>query len=388
MSKIPKTGAIALLAAAAIAGIVLLIHDRVSREPPQAEQAPKKAEPRPVPADERSAQHERPKQTIERLPFPQGSRDSIAARMTATRQRAMQERKSGSEPDVTKQSEKGTETSLAQPKLSPSEFLVAFREALGKADPNEIRAVLEKAPQDAATVEALKTIMRNASETASAQRYAADALLRIGTADSVQFVLDQILTAYRAGDETRASAPLPAWEAPTTTAGIQALFDFLLGRGQYAQAQQDRPDELVNVVRKSLRSASDREAVGSLAAALYLEAQVMVNTNAMWELFEGISHPIMHSQLAAQAYLAGSEVTAYQFLNRLEQIDDQGVVQAIVSTLGGGATPLEMQLLYCLDGAHFTLIKQILDCFTLCDRQQLTCRTANSSCLWLSRCHR
>lgn len=266
---------------------------------------------------------------------------SLEARMAATRERALQERTANTQAHVQKPSATEVTGANEQAKLASTEFIAALREAFAKADPNEVQAVLERVAQDVATVEALKDIMRNPSEAPGMQRHAGEALLRIGSADSVQFVLDQIMAAYRAGDETRASSLLPALESPTTTAGMQALFDFLLGRGQYAQVAQDRPEELVNASRKALRLASDREAVGSLAASLYLNPEVMANDDAMWELFDGVSHPIMLAQLASRAYQEDLPDNAAQFLERLGETDDQGTVQALVEMVPHASVPID-----------------------------------------------
>ena len=228
-----------------------------------------------------------------------------------------------------------------QPKLSLVEFLAALHEAVGKADPNEIRAVLEKVPQDPKCIESLKAMMGKPGVDQAMQRYAAEALVRIGTRESVQFVLDQILAAYNAGETDKANSLMASLEAPTTITGVRALFDCLLGLGDYAQAQEALPAEVVSSVRKSLLAAPEREAVGKLAAELYLDPKVMRNKDAMWELFDGVSHPVMLAQLASRAYQEHLPKNAAAFMDRLGQLGDQGAVEAIVKMVPSQTVPLD-----------------------------------------------
>jgi hypothetical protein len=259
----------------------------------------------------------------------------MAAREKVVRERQQRE---AQEAGIGKQ--KAAVPAIQQQYMSAAEFLASLREAVGKADPNEVFAVLERAPQDAECVDALKAIMDDTSAGAGMQRYAAEALVRIGTGESVQFVLDQLLAAYNVGDTDRANSLLAALEAPTTPDGVRAMFDMLLGRGVYAQTQGTLPAEVVSAIRKSLRAAPDRETVGKLAAELYLDPQVMTNSEAMRELDE-VSHPVMLAQLAGRAYQENLPENAAQFLDRLGQSDDQGTVQAIVQMVPNQSVPLD-----------------------------------------------
>jgi len=228
-----------------------------------------------------------------------------------------------------------------QPKLSPDEFIKALRAAVGKSDLSEIRSVLEKVPKDLASAASLRAILNSPGSGESMRRYAAEALVRIGTGESIKSVFDQILTSHRNGDTDGARALLPSFEAPTTKAGYQTMFDFLLGRGAYAQSQEYRPEELVAATRKALRTAPDSETVGSLATQIYLDPEIAANDAALWDLLEGVSHPVMLAQLATRAYQENLPQNATQFLDRLQQHDDQGVVQALVQMASNEAVPLD-----------------------------------------------
>lgn len=264
---------------------------------------------------------------------------------TATRLQA------GSEEDASQKNEMAEQDAsaakfVAKPELneaqeaSSGQFVAAVQEGLNRGDSDAVQTLLKKARQDVALVGGLKTMVGESESGLAMQRYAAEALVRIGTADSVQFVLDQLLAADNAGDTERVDLLLAALEAPTTTAGMWALFDLLLGRGGYAQAQGSLPAEVASGIRKSLRAAPDRETVGKLAAELYLDPQVMTNSEAMWELDE-VSSPVMLAELAGRAYKENRAENAAELLDRLGQSDDQGVVQAIVQMVPNQSVPLD-----------------------------------------------
>ena len=268
-------------------------------------------------------------------------------RHTGTPDRPVQHKHAESEGTTAREETQAAATSEAEsaakqkPKLRPDEFLEALRAAVSTGDANAIRAVLDRVPQDAGLVDSLKGVMSDAAADAAIQRYAAEALVRVGTSESVQYVLGQLLAAYRSGDEERANTLLASLEAPTSAAGTRAIFDFLLGQGNFAHSQEVLPQEAVSAVRKALLAAPDREAVGNLAARLYLDPQTMTNNVAMWELFDGVSHPLMLAQLAARAYQENLPDNAAQFLTRLGASDDQSVVQALVQLVPNPSVPLD-----------------------------------------------
>lgn len=227
-------------------------------------------------------------------------------------------------------------------KLDPSEFLAQLRSAVAEnMDPAEVRSILERVPQDPGLVRELQALLNDAGAGKALQGYAAEALMRAGTAESVQSVLDGLLAAVRADDSDRIDWLMSAMVAPTTTDGIHVLFDLLLGRGAYAQSAELLPPEVLAAARKALLMAPDREAVGNWAAQLYLDPEVMANTEAMWELFDGVSHPVMLAQLAARAYEENLPENASQFLARLGESGGQGVVPALVQMASGAAVPLD-----------------------------------------------
>lgn len=224
---------------------------------------------------------------------------------------------------------------MSEPQMSADDFMTAFADALSKGDAGAIQEILRQAPRSPEAVNALKGFLTVEGLSVDAKRYAAEALMRIGTQESVSFVLEQALAAERSGDSTAFSTLVSSFDSPTTAEGAQVLFDLLLGRGSYAGNFGALPEEIRDAARKALRNAPDREAVGNLAATLYLDPQVSGNNAALSELFEGIAHPNMLSALAVRAYQGGSPENANQFLDRLAGVPDQGAVQAM---LQAGAT--------------------------------------------------
>ena len=236
----------------------------------------------------------------------------------------------------------GAGDSGPEEKLEPAEFLSRLRSAVaGNMDPVDVRSILERVFPDASLVRELQAILHDAGAGLDLQGYAAEALMRAGTPESVKSVLDDLLAAVRSGDSDRADYLMAAMVAPTTTDGMHTLFDLLLGRGAYAQLPEGLPPEVLAAARKALLMAPDREAVGNWAAQLYLDPEVMANPEAMWELFDGVSHPAMLAQLAARAYAENLPDNASPFLARLGESGGQGVVSAVIQMASVPAVPLD-----------------------------------------------
>lgn len=245
----------------------------------------------------------------------------------------------GSSPGEPEAAEPGFEP---EPTLEPGEFLQAIRDALAvNLDPVEVRQLLERVPADPALLAELKALMDDPAADPALRGYAAEALVRAGTADAMEHVLDDLLAASRTGDEERFSLDLTALEAPTTTEGIEVLFDLLLGQGAYAGNAGGLSPEVLAALRKALLAYPDREMVGDLAAQLYFDPDVLADKQAMWELFDGVSHPVMLAQLAARAYEENLAENAAQFMERLGESDEQGVVQAVVRMASNPAVPAD-----------------------------------------------
>jgi hypothetical protein len=260
--------------------------------------------------------------------------DSLMVRLKAAkagveRQATQQNAKLQSEAKAAEAAKK-VPTPPPEPQMSANDFMAAFADALSKGDSGAIQEVLRKAPRSAECVEALKGLVTAQGSSKDARRYAAEALVRIGTPESVGYVLDQAFAARSAGDSSLASTLLYSLEAPTTVEGAQVLFDLLLSTGRYSTSSDPLPEEFRSSVRKALRNAPDREAIGDLAARLYLDPQISGRSEALLELFNGVSHPSMLAALAVQAYQQGSQENALQFLDRLGQVGDQATVQAMV----------------------------------------------------------
>ena len=228
------------------------------------------------------------------------------------------------------------------PSQASNGFMQALRDAFAaNLDPVEVRQLLERVPADPALLAELKALMVDPSADSALRGYAAEALVRAGTADSMEHVLDDLLSAGRAGDEERLNRGLAALEASTTIEGIEVLFDLLLGQGAYAGTAGELPPEVLGALRRALLAYPDREAVGELAAQLYFDPDVLADKDAMWELFDGVSHPAMLAQLAARAYEENLSEPAAQFMERLGESDEQGVVPAVVQMASNPSVPVD-----------------------------------------------
>lgn len=216
------------------------------------------------------------------------------------------------------------------PKRSSEEFIAALRDAVAKGDAGVIDLVLEQVPNSEDCIGTLKSLVAAQTSGVELRRYAAEALVRSGSKEGVEFVVDQILAARQSGDTSLAETLLYSLVAPTSVEGARALFDLLLGTGRYAGNTTDLPEDLRATVRKAIRLAPDQEAVGDLAAQYYLDPQISWRNEALLELFDGVAQPAMLSSLAVRAYQAGSPENAGHFLDRLVQSGDPGVVRAFV----------------------------------------------------------
>ena len=229
-----------------------------------------------------------------------------------------------------------------EPSLAPAEFMQALRDVLAaNLDPVEVQQLLARVPADPALRAELMALMDDPAADPALRGYAAEALVRAGTADAMEHVLDDLLAASRAGDKERLNLDLAALEAPTTTEGIEVLFDLLLGQGAYAGNAGELSPEVLGALRKALLAFPDREAVGELAVQLYFDPDVLADREAMWELFDGVAHPAMLAELAARAYDENLSEPAAQFMERLGESDEQGVVQAVVQMAAHPAVPVD-----------------------------------------------
>lgn len=226
--------------------------------------------------------------------------------------------------------------------MEAKDFMDAVKAAVsGGMDPVEVQDILARVPQDPALLDSLKGVLDDPYAGSDMKRYAAAALVYAGTADSVQFVLDELLRASGAGDDDRTDVMVAALESPTTPEGISVLFDFLLGRGAYAQVGGNMQPEAISAARRALLDAADRDAVGDLAVDLYLEAKETGNEAGLQELIDGVAHPYMLARLAASAYEEGQPQDADRFVRRLLESDEQHVVHAVIQLAGDPDVPVE-----------------------------------------------
>ncbi len=215
--------------------------------------------------------------------------------------------------------------------LSGANIVAALTKAAAGEDPAAaVAAVLEEMHNCDDCIEPLKELVVNQNTNGQLRVYAAEALVRSGSKDAVEFVLDQVLKASSAGDSNFVGTLKKSLQSPTSLAGAEAMFDLLLGSGRYAAWRDALPEDLRATLRNAIRIAPDQEEIGNFAAGLYLASQANGHNAALWELYDGLAHPNMLSTLAVKAFQDGSPQNAVQFLDRLGQNGDQGTVQAFV----------------------------------------------------------
>jgi hypothetical protein len=166
-------------------------------------------------------------------------------------------------------------------------------------------------------------------------------LLRIGSTESTSFVLDHVLATYNDAEEERRAALLSCFDTPMGTDAALVLLELLLGRASYEAYRHDLPKEIRNALRKALRAAPDREAIGRLAAELYTDPGVISRPDALWELFDELAHPHMLANLAIQAAEEGLTDNATAFLLRLAETDEESTVSAFMEAAASDALSVD-----------------------------------------------
>lgn len=198
----------------------------------------------------------------------------------------------------------------------------ALAHATVNADTASVLALVQDRPGSAQYVKQFLDLVDSDADDEQLRRAAAEALVRMGTEDTVAAVLDQALAAERSGDQKLASALISSLESLSTAEGARPVLDLLLGIGRYEGDPRQLPEDFREAARKALRSAPDQEGIGNLAAALYLDPRVVTNENALLELFDGLALPGMLSRLAVESFQAGSPEVAEQFLDRILVVED------------------------------------------------------------------
>lgn len=214
--------------------------------------------------------------------------------------------------------------------LTPLEFIEALLNATASSDLSAIYNLLEQIEGHVEYVAPLQELMGDANVDDQLRRHIAEALIKIGTQASVNYVLTQLLTVQREGDSDQAGILLSALETPTTIEGARVMLNLLLGRESFVEYRDDVPEGIRDAVQKALRIASDQEAVGLMAANIYMEARLDEDVSAQREILEGVSHPAMYAELAVLSNRADLQEEARQFLSYLSESDNQQTIRAVV----------------------------------------------------------
>jgi hypothetical protein len=218
-------------------------------------------------------------------------------------------------------------------------FLENLSSAVVNHDGAAIEGLWQTLPHCVDCIKSLQGLIEASDTDQDLLRYAAEALIRIGTQESVDIVLDQALQAQDLGNHSRVNTLLNSLDSPPTLEAARSMLELLSSTGLYSRYSSNLPDSFAAILRKTLRKASDRERVGELAAELYLDMQRAGRKDVLLELLNGVAHPNMFSALAIHYSRAGSQAEALQFLTQISLVDDPGAVQALIQA---GSTESEL----------------------------------------------
>jgi hypothetical protein len=187
-----------------------------------------------------------------------------------------------------------------------------------------------KAAEGAASLATVANLFQNTKATPDARRAAGEALLGTGTRTSASLALRTILQTFDAGRTEEGLTLATALASPVSPEAAEPFFDLLLGRGEFAPAGAKIPEELRLSLRKALRAAPESESVGRYSVGLYAQLEASNNEDALRELVEGVSHPVMLAELAVRAHGAGRSEEATRFMDQIIATKDTSVVSALI----------------------------------------------------------
>jgi hypothetical protein len=185
------------------------------------------------------------------------------------------------------------------------------------------------AAQTADGIDFLKEFLWDKTLPLAARKHAAQALMRSGSEDSVQGVVAAAINEFQSGKPDDGGAILSSLHVPVGIEGAKGLLNVLLGQDDPAISSGSLPVEVQSTLRKTLRSASDAEEIGSFMAQLYSDMQSSGHAANANELLNGVAHPAMLSELVVQAQLQGLPDQVSGLFDRLIAADDPGVVAAM-----------------------------------------------------------
>lgn len=208
-------------------------------------------------------------------------------------------------------------------------------------------AMISEAIRTAAGVDSVKHFLGGEEFPLEARKQVSEALMRIGSQDSVQLVLAAAIKELKLGNTEDGGSILSSLQIPVGLEGARGLLNVLLGQDGTEDISYPLPIEVRSAVQKSLRGASDSEEIGKRMAEIYsnfLDNGKEVYANV---LLEEVAHPAMLGELLAKAHLQGKSDEESGLFDRLVAADDPGVVGAVArlaskepSLLGNAAEAL------------------------------------------------
>ena len=212
--------------------------------------------------------------------------------------------------------------------------------ATASGTPELIAELISKVTQTPEGIGYMEEFLKDETLPLYARKHAAEALMRVGTQDAVEAVLGACLGEFESGQPEAGSAILAAVQIPVGIEGAKGLVSVLLGQNGSGEAGYSLPVEMQSVLRKTLRAESNPEEIGRYLADLYLEMQSSGQTANTEELLNGVAHPAMLAELAAQAQMAGNSEEATGLFDRLIAATDSGVVGAVARLASAGPSLL------------------------------------------------
>jgi hypothetical protein len=204
-----------------------------------------------------------------------------------------------------------------------------LRIAIDGAKASEFDALIAKVIREPGGKELVKDFLRDKSLPEKTRFHAAQVLVGIGTRDSVEAVIKEIIGEYVSGSRENASVLLSALDLPLSLEGCKVLVDVLAGYDVERDFSNPPPEEIQSAIRKSLSRGVDSEGLGEFLADLYYEYREQGTPNRADNLINSIAVPDMLTELVLRSYEGQQVGDAEELWDRLIAVNDFGTVGAV-----------------------------------------------------------
>ncbi len=218
-------------------------------------------------------------------------------------------------------------------RIPAASFTAALRQAVMTDDRLALLELIEDAALCKDCQEPLDVLMTDTSNTIELRAHAAAALMRLGSSEAAEAVINHILISYDSGQHDTAEQLLPALKECADIETAHSLFSVLLSDERYAEQQTPLPDPMVTVLQDTLRHAWPRQEIGALATDLYL--RIDDDAEERRRQLDDLAHPGMLAALAVSMYRAEDVASGDRFMDRLGETAGQGVIEAVMQLSEG-----------------------------------------------------